>query len=157
MITSLINLTSGLLSKTLIFSSQGKINKQMDFHYSKPFGSYRLVTCLSKRKIHSYHVNENRNEIILVKWSNGSFNYYHMCPAYYRCRFRAHWNVDEYREKYREDLEDNMLRPTFTERFSKDYSKKKYLERIRRINHLAMLKNRKGGYTFVIGERTSCS
>jgi hypothetical protein len=80
-----------------------------------------------------------------------------MCPAYYRCRFRAHWNVDEYREKYREDLEDNMLRPTFTERFSKDYSKKKYLERIRRINHLAMLKNRKGGYTFVIGERTSCS
>jgi hypothetical protein len=25
----------------------------MDFHYSKPFGSHRLVTCFSKRKIHS--------------------------------------------------------------------------------------------------------
>jgi len=122
----------------------------MDFHYSKPFGSYRLVTCLSKQKIKFSNDENSRNEIKHIKWDNGTSNRYHMCPAYYRCRFRAHRNVDEYREKYKEDLEDNMLRPTFTERFSKDYGKKKYLERTRRINHLAMLKNRKGGYTLVI-------
>jgi hypothetical protein len=73
----------------------------MDFYYSRPFGSHRLVTCLSKRKFEFCNNTEARlarNEIMHIKWDNGTSNRYHMCPAYYRCRFRAYRNVDEYRE-----------------------------------------------------------
>lgn len=115
----------------------------MDFHFSKTFGSYRLVTCLSKRKIHSYHVNENRNEIILVKWSNGTSNRYHMCPVYYRCRFKAYEDVVKFRNEYKWESVINNRNLTYTRRFSKDYGKKKYPERTRWLNRLAMLKNRK--------------
>ena len=101
----------------------------MDFHYSKPFGSHRLVTCLSKRKIHSYRVNENRNEIKHVKWSNGSFNYYHMCPVYYRCRFKTYENITEFCEKYSLELVMHKLKLTYTRRFSKEYSRNRAVEK----------------------------
>ena len=92
-----------------------------------------------------------RNRVCHAKWLNGTSNRYHMSPPYYYCRFRSYRDLAEYLEMYKEDLEGNMLRLTFTERFSKDYGKKQYIERTRRINHLAMLKSKKGGYTLVIG------
>jgi hypothetical protein len=101
----------------------------MDFHYSKPFGSYRLVTCLSKQKIKFSNDENSRNEIKHIKWDNGTSNHYHMCPVYYRCRFRAYEDVKEFHEKYDWELIINKLKLTYTRRFSKEYGRNRAVEK----------------------------